>query len=73
MPDLFPDAPEAVSLPRQVECLEREVRMRERNYPRWVAAGWISQAKADGELAAMRAALDTLCRVKLATLAKSDA
>lgn len=35
-------------------CAEREARMRERVYPRWVAAGRMSQAKADQEIAMMR-------------------
>jgi hypothetical protein len=61
--DLFPGSPPAVSLTRQVECLERELRMRERTYPRWVAAGKMSQSKADEELAAMQAALDTVCKL----------
>jgi hypothetical protein len=61
--DLFPDAPRDVSLSRQVECVGREIRLRERTYPRWVAAGRMSQARADDELAAMRAVLDTLSRL----------
>jgi hypothetical protein len=70
--ELFPDAPAAVSLPRQVECLEREVRVRERTYPRWVAGGRMSQARADEELAAMRAALDTLCLLAAAAVGKLE-
>lgn len=35
-------------------CAEREVRMRERVYPRWVGAGKLTQARADQELAMMR-------------------
>lgn len=60
MPDLFPDAPQQVSLRRQLECVLREIGMRERNYPRWVAEGRLPQAKADDELAAMRAVAETL-------------
>lgn len=38
------------------EELEREVRMRERVYPRQVASGHMSQESADRRLAIMRAA-----------------
>ena len=44
----------------QVACVAREIKMRERVYPRWVAAEKMTQAKADAELAAMRAVLETL-------------
>ena len=36
-------------------CAERELRMRLRVYPRWVAAGRLTQARADVEIAMMRA------------------
>jgi hypothetical protein len=35
-------------------CAEREVQMRERVYRVWIAAGKMSQARADRELAIMR-------------------
>lgn len=41
----------------EILCLKREVSMREFVYPKWVANGKISQAKADQELRLMRAAL----------------
>jgi hypothetical protein len=47
----------------QIACVKREIAMRERVYPRWVAAGKMTKAKADHELAAMRAVLDTLIQV----------
>ncbi len=50
----------AVPLPAQLAAVEREVRMRENVYPRWVAAGRMTQSRADAELAAMRAVRDTL-------------
>lgn len=50
----------AVSLPDQLACVEREIVMRKRVYPNWVAAGKMSPAKADAELAAMRAVATTL-------------
>ena len=57
---LFPDAPPSVSLARQVECARREVRQRERVYPRLVQDGRMSQAKADEEIEAMRAIVRAL-------------
>lgn len=38
-------------------CIERELKMRRRAYPRWVEAGRMSQAKADEEIAIMEAIL----------------
>ena len=58
--DLFPDAPKQVSLRRQLECVVREIGMRERVYRRKVASGDMLQSKADDELGAMRAVADTL-------------
>lgn len=37
------------------ECARREAKMRRRVYPRWVASGRMSQAKADEEIAMMEA------------------
>jgi hypothetical protein len=36
-------------------CAERELKMRERVYPRWIADRRMTQAKADEEIALMRA------------------
>lgn len=52
----FPTIP----MEEQIACIEREIRMRERVYPRWVGAGKLSQKKADHEIAAMRAVLATI-------------
>ena len=49
-----------VDLPKQIACIQREIGFRERMYPRWVAANKLKQEKADYELAAMRAVLETL-------------
>ena len=49
-----------VPLAAQIRCLERELRLRERVYPRWILAGRLKQQVADAELAAMAAALATL-------------
>lgn len=53
----------AVELPEQIAAVRREIGMRERAYPRWVAAGKMTQAKANDETAAMKAVLETLERV----------
>ena len=58
MSALFPDSPVPISA--QIACVEREISMRLRVYPRWVADKKMTQAKADAELDAMRAVLATL-------------
>lgn len=55
MPDLFPP-----NLADQIACVEREIVMRERVYPRRVGDGKMRQEAADRELATMRAVLATL-------------
>lgn len=50
----------AWTLEAQIACVERELKMRLRVYPRWVEAGRMTQAKADAEIGAMEAALGTL-------------
>lgn len=49
-----------VPLVDQIAAAWREVKMRERVYPRWTATGKMTQAKADHEIAAMRAIYETL-------------
>jgi hypothetical protein len=49
-----------IDLPKQIACVQREIGFRERVYPRWVAAGKMKQEKANYEIAAMRAVLETL-------------
>ena len=51
-----------VPLERQIACVERELEMRRRAYPRWVAEGrrgW-TEARADEEICAMAAVRATL-------------
>lgn len=45
----------AVTILDELDCVEREVRMRERTYPRWVASGKMTQAQATREIARMKA------------------
>lgn len=51
---------ERIDIKAQIACVEREIKMRERVYPRWVEAKRMTQAKADHELEAMKAVLWTL-------------
>jgi hypothetical protein len=49
-----------ISVRDQIACVRREIALRERVYPRQIAAGKMKQAEADAELARMRAVLATL-------------
>lgn len=49
-----------VPIEAQVRCVEREIKMRESVYPRWVESKRLTQRKADEEMEAMRAVLATL-------------
>jgi len=49
-----------VPIQRQIECVERELRMRRDVYARRVAEGRMTQQKAADELEAMSAVLETL-------------
>jgi translation initiation factor 2B subunit (eIF-2B alpha/beta/delta family) len=53
------DAP-SVSLKRQLEAVQREIRMRRRKYPAMVACRRITAKKAQDEIAAMEAVEQTL-------------
>lgn len=58
---LFPAATvQDVSLADQIECVEREIKMRERVYTQRVEQGAMTQQHADNELLRMRAVLETL-------------
>jgi hypothetical protein len=48
------------TLAEQIACVERELTMRKRVYPRWTEANKMTQAKADAEIRAMMAVLETL-------------
>lgn len=49
-----------ISLEDQITCVRREIGMRESVYPRWVAAGRMGEVKAQRQLDAMKAVLETL-------------
>lgn len=57
--DLFPS-----TVDEEIACVEREIRLRLRVYPRRVADGKMTQKLADKELAAMNAVLRRLHEVK---------
>lgn len=49
-----------ISIKDQIACAKRELAMREKVYPRWVAAGRMSPEKSQKEILAMRAIIETL-------------
>jgi hypothetical protein len=53
-----------IPLEQQVHCAERELGKRKQFYPKWVAEGRMNQLKADREIAAMSAIVETLKNVK---------
>jgi len=53
-----------ITLAEQIAAVRREIAMRERVYPKWVASGRMTQVKAEHEIAAMRAVLDTLLSLR---------
>lgn len=59
MADLFP-----VTIDQQIECVERELKLRERVYPRRIAARQMTTVLAERELDRMRAVLATLRALK---------
>lgn len=54
----------APSLDDQIACVEREIRQRERVYPRLVFNRKMSRASADREIEIMRTVLETLRQIK---------
>ena len=59
MADLFPP-----SIDDQIAEAERELAMRRHAYPRWVASGTLKADRAERQVKAMEAILDTLRAVK---------
>lgn len=49
-----------VSIYDQIACVEREIAMRRRAYPRWIEQGRMTPQKSAQEIAAMEAVLETL-------------
>ena len=48
------------TLDQQIAAVVREVALRERVYPRWIETGRMVRAKADHEIACMKAVLGVL-------------
>lgn len=59
MTDLFP-----ITIEDEIEELSREAKMRRRVYPRFVADGKMTQAKADRQIAVLESAVESLHRLK---------
>ncbi len=49
-----------MTIAEQIACAERELRLRQRCYPKWVQERRMSQATADKEIAGMTAIIETL-------------
>lgn len=49
-----------ITLEQMIACVRREIAMRKRVYPRWVADGRMARDAAEREIAAMQAVHDTL-------------
>lgn len=60
MTDLLSNNLPPVPLKDQIACVEREIAMRRRVYPRWVESGKLKQGEADEEIRRMEAVLETL-------------
>lgn len=55
-----------ITLDQQIQAVAREIAMRRSAYPKWVASKRLTQAKADQEIAAMEAVLETLKGIRVA-------
>lgn len=53
-----------IDIDSQITCVAREITMRNRMYPQWVARGTMTDGKAKAELTAMTAVLHTLKDIK---------
>ena len=53
-----------ITIDQMVQCVDREIGMRERVYPRWVEQKKMLQTTADQELARMRAVRDLLLNIQ---------
>lgn len=49
-----------INIDEMIKCIEREIGMRQKVYPKWVAMKKMSQEKADLEIRTMTAVLDQL-------------
>lgn len=70
---LFAVLPRQVSLARQIEAVRRELRLRQAVYPRRIGERRMTVDKADEELAAMEAVLETLEAIRDTGLSQENA
>lgn len=61
-----------ITLADQIRCVQREIAMRERVYPKWVKDGRMPSTKAADELAAMKAVRATLLELEQAREPQRD-
>ena len=61
-----------IPLAEQIAEVKREIAMRKRVYPKWVATGRMTQEQADKQIAAMEAALGTLELWRIASIAQAQ-
>ena len=54
----------AVTLENQIRCVQREIGLRERVYPKWVRDGKMKERVAQYEIEAMKAVLATLLDIE---------
>lgn len=57
-------APVVITIDAQIECIEREIKIRRYVYQKRVSGGHMSQKLADKETARINAVLDTLKAIK---------
>lgn len=53
-----------VDIDAQIACVQREIGLRRRAYPRWISLGKMTQPVADEQISAMEAVLTTLLNVR---------
>jgi hypothetical protein len=58
----------SVPIGEQIKCVERELAMRKRAYPRFIERGSMTKEKADAEQLAMGAVLQTLREIERSEL-----
>ena len=49
----------------QLECAQRELGLRQRTYPKWVAQGRITEAKAQHEIECMSSIVESIKKLKM--------
>ena len=61
-----------IDLDQQIACVQREIGLRKRAYPRWIQLGKMTQPVADEQLASMEAVLVTLQKLRDERRAKAN-